>query len=37
MNDRDKLYVVHIAEAIERIRRFTETGRAAFMADQWLV
>ena len=26
MNDRDKLYVVHIAEAIERIHRFTATG-----------
>jgi len=36
MNDRDKLYVVHIAEAVERIRRFTETGRAAFMADDMI-
>ena len=36
MNDRDKLYVVHIAEAIERIRRFTATGRAAFMADDMI-
>lgn len=33
MNERDKLYVAHLAEAIERIRRFTKTGRAAFMAD----
>ena len=36
MNDRDKLYVVHIAEAIERIRRFTKTGCAAFMADDMI-
>jgi uncharacterized protein with HEPN domain len=36
MNDRDKLYVVHIAEAIERIRRFTAAGRAAFMADDMI-
>ncbi len=36
MNDRDKLYVVHIAEAIERIGRFTATGRAAFMADDMI-
>ncbi len=32
MNERDELYVTHIAEAIERIRRYTATGRAAFMA-----
>ena len=36
MNDRDKLYVVHIAQAIERIQRFTKTGRAAFMADDMI-
>jgi len=36
MNDRDSLYVVHIAEAIERIRRFTGAGRAAFMADDMM-
>ncbi len=36
MNERDKLYVVHIAEAIERIRRYTATGRAAFMADDMI-
>jgi uncharacterized protein with HEPN domain len=36
MNDRDELYVVHIAEAIERIRRYTATGRAAFMADDMI-
>ena len=36
MNDRDKLYVAHIAEAIERIRRFTAAGRAAFMADDMI-
>ena len=36
MNERDKLYVVHIAEAIERIRRYTASGRAAFMADDMI-
>jgi len=36
MNDRDQLYVVHIAEAIERIRRFTAAGRAEFMADDMI-
>jgi len=36
MNDRDNLYVVHIAEAIERIHRFTAAGRAAFMADDMI-
>lgn len=36
MNDRDKLYLVHIAEAIERIRRFAAAGRAAFMADDMI-
>ena len=36
MNDRDELYIVHIAEAIERIRRFTNPGRAAFMADDMI-
>ena len=24
MNERDRLYVAHLAEAIERIRRFTK-------------
>lgn len=36
MNDRDKLFVTHIAEAIERILRFTRKGRAAFMADDMI-
>ena len=36
MNDRDQLYVVHIDGAIERIRRFTAAGRAAFMADDMI-
>lgn len=36
MNERDELYVVHIAEAIERIRRYTAAGRAAFMADDMI-
>ncbi|MBI5910085.1 MAG: DUF86 domain-containing protein [Betaproteobacteria bacterium] len=36
MNERDKLYVVHIAEAIERIRRYTAAGRAAFMEDDMI-
>ena len=34
MTDRDRLYLQHIAEAIERIERFTSDGRAAFMADE---
>lgn len=36
MNERDKLYVVHIAESIERIRRYTAAGRATFMADDMI-
>jgi uncharacterized protein with HEPN domain len=36
MNNRDELYIVHIAEAIERIRRYTVTGRAAFIADDMI-
>ena len=36
MNERDKLYIVHIAEAIERIRRYTTTGHDAFMGDDMI-
>jgi len=32
--DRDRLFLRHIEEAIERIERFTVDGRAAFMADE---
>lgn len=34
MKDRDRLYLQHIADAIERIERFSADGRAAFMADE---
>ena len=34
MNDRDRLYLQHIVEAISRIERFTADGRTAFMADE---
>lgn len=34
MIERDRLFLAHIAEAIERIERFTADGRAAFMADE---
>ena len=36
MNERDQLYVAHIAEAVARIRRFTATGRTVFMADDMI-
>ena len=36
MNERDELYVTHIAEAIERIRRYTATGHDAFTADDMI-
>ncbi len=36
MKERDKLYVTHIAEAIERILRFSKKGRAAFLADDMI-
>lgn len=29
----DRLYLVHIRDCIERIRRYTAEGEAAFMAD----
>jgi uncharacterized protein with HEPN domain len=34
VKDRDRLYLQHIADAIERIERFSADGRAAFMADE---
>lgn len=34
MIERDRLFLAHIFEAIERIERFTVDGRAAFMADE---
>ena len=29
----DRLYLIHITECIERMERYTATGRAAFFAD----
>jgi uncharacterized protein with HEPN domain len=29
----DRLYLIHIAECIQRIEQYTAEGRAAFMAD----
>jgi uncharacterized protein with HEPN domain len=29
----DKLYLLHIAECIEKIRKYTAAGREAFLAD----
>jgi uncharacterized protein with HEPN domain len=29
----DRLYLIHIAECIQRIERYTVDGRAAFLAD----
>ena len=34
MTDRDRLYLQHILDAIDRIGRFTGDGRDAFMADE---
>jgi len=34
VNDRDRLYLQHIVDAIGRIERFSADGRAAFMADE---
>lgn len=34
MNERDRLYLQHIAAAIDRIGRFTADGREAFLADE---
>lgn len=33
MNDRDRLYLAHVAAAIDAARSFTAEGRNAFMAD----
>ena len=33
---RDRLYLAHIADSIERIRRYTTGGRAAFLDDQMI-
>jgi uncharacterized protein with HEPN domain len=29
----DRLHLIHIAESVERIRRYTEGGREAFLTD----
>lgn len=33
MNERDRLYLAHVAAAIDAARSFTADGRDAFMAD----
>ena len=33
MIERDRLFLAHIVEAIQRIERFTADGRAAFLAN----
>lgn len=33
MNERDRLFLGHVLEAVTAIESFTEEGRAAFMAD----
>lgn len=33
MNERDKLYLVHISECIDRIRSYTSAGRDDFLND----
>ena len=32
----DRLYLIHIRECIERIRRYTAGGRTAFFADDMI-
>lgn len=32
----DRLYLIHIRECIERIRRYTAGGRTAFFADEMI-
>ena len=34
MNERDRLFLEHIAEAIRRVREYTSAGRDAFFADR---
>lgn len=34
MIERDRLFLAHIVEAIQRIERFTADGRSAFLADE---
>jgi uncharacterized protein with HEPN domain len=33
VNERDVLYLEHVLDAIDAIRRFTSTGEAAFLGD----
>jgi uncharacterized protein with HEPN domain len=34
LTSRDRLYLTHILDAIQRIERFVVDGRAAFLADE---